>query len=165
MLLLLALPGTALLYGGQELGLEEVDLPDALRQDPIFARTGGARVGRDGCRVPLPWTGVAPAFGFTDGQPWLPMPADWGGVSAAAQHDDPSSMLSLVRAAIARRPGGPFAWRNRPDGVLAFDRGDTHCIVNVSGEPVALPETELLLSSEPLDRSLPAGAAAWFRPL
>jgi alpha-glucosidase len=163
MLLLLALPGMALLYEGQELGLEEVDLPDALRQDPIFARTGGARLGRDGCRVPLPWTDAAPSFGFTDGKPWLPMPPGWGLVSAAAQRDDASSMLSLVRAAIAHRPNGPFAWRDSPAGVLAFERGDVICIVNVGGEPVALPDAELLLASEPLNGSVPAGAAAWLR--
>jgi alpha-glucosidase len=113
--------------------------------------------------VPLPWTDAAPSFGFTDGRPWLPMPQEWGRLSAAAQHDDPSSMLSLVRAAIAQRPSGPFVWRNSPEGVLAFERGDVICIVNVGGEPVALPEAELLLGSEPLIGSVPEGAAAWLR--
>ena len=76
-LLLLALPGPVFLYQGQELGLEEVDLPDEARQDPIFRRTNGARKGRDGCRVPMPWEGAAPPFGFTGGTPWLPIPAAW----------------------------------------------------------------------------------------
>ena len=66
-LFLLALPGTAFLYEGQELGLEEVELPDELRQDPIFFRTNGERLGRDGCRVPIPWENGPPGFGFTTG--------------------------------------------------------------------------------------------------
>ena len=73
-LLLLALPGTAFVYQGQELGLEEVELADEARQDPIFARTNGTRKGRDGCRVPFPWTDEPPGFGFTTGTPWLPIP-------------------------------------------------------------------------------------------
>ena len=64
-LLSLALPGGAYVYQGEELGLEEVlDIPAELRQDPIFARTDGERVGRDGCRVPLPWSGTQAPFGF-----------------------------------------------------------------------------------------------------
>src|SRR3954453_12076892 len=76
-LLLLALPGPVFLYQGQELGLEEVELPDEVRQDPIFHRMKGARIGRDGCRVPLPWDDGPPGLGFTTGRPWLPIPAAW----------------------------------------------------------------------------------------
>jgi alpha-glucosidase len=68
-LLLLALPGTTFVYEGQELGLEEVDLPDEARRDPIFFRTKGGRKGRDGCRVPIPWESTPPGFGFTLGTP------------------------------------------------------------------------------------------------
>ncbi|HKP17884.1 MAG TPA: alpha-amylase family glycosyl hydrolase, partial [Gaiellaceae bacterium] len=149
-LLLLALPGAAFLYQGQELGLEEVDLPDELRQDPIFRRTGGARPGRDGCRVPIPWTTDPPAFGFTSGAPWLPMPPDWGPRSAAAQDGDPASMLELVRNALEARPNGPFEWRDSDAGTIAFSRGTVVCIVNVGGEAVLLPPGELVLASEPL---------------
>ena len=76
---MLALPGSAYLYQGEELGLPEaVDLPDDARQDPTWARTSGARYGRDGCRVPIPWESGAPAFGFSpSGASWLPQPADW----------------------------------------------------------------------------------------
>ena len=87
-LLLLALPGVAFLYQGQELGLEEVDLPDAVRQDPVFLRTRGARKGRDGCRVPIPWEDGPPGFGFTTGEPWLPIPETWAALSVAAQSED-----------------------------------------------------------------------------
>jgi alpha-glucosidase len=173
-LLLLALPGTVFLYAGQELGLEEVDLPDELRQDPIFFRTGGARKGRDGCRVPMPWEPRPPGFGFTNGTPWLPIPPTWGGVSVAAQQRDEHSTLALYRTALAVRRasaalrGGSFTWRESPAGALAFERADgddvVACSVNVSAESVALPDGELLVGSRPgtWDR-LPPDTAAWVR--
>jgi alpha-glucosidase len=162
-LLLLALPGTAFLYEGQELGLEEVDLPDGLRQDPIFFRSDGLRVGRDGCRVPIPWTSGGPSLGFGAAEPWLPQPPAWGALSVEAQRDDASSMLALVRSALASRPAGAFAWRESPRGTLVFERNDLVCAVNVDGEPLALPAGEVVLASEPGDELLPAGAAAWIR--
>ena len=81
---MLALPGSAYIYQGEELGLPEaVDLPDDARQDPTWFRTAGERYGRDGCRVPLPWTAKDPAFGFSPtGAAWLPQPADVGGARA-----------------------------------------------------------------------------------
>jgi alpha-glucosidase len=163
-LLLLALPGTAFVYQGEELGLEEVDLPDELRQDPVFHRTGGARRGRDGCRIPIPWTTEPPAYGFTTGEPWLPMPEDWGERSVEAQTGDEGTMLELFRSALARRPGGDFAWEESPSGTLVFRRGDTVCAVNVDGEPVELPAGDVLLASGPLEgRRLTADTAAWIR--
>ncbi|HZQ81519.1 MAG TPA: alpha-amylase family glycosyl hydrolase [Gaiellaceae bacterium] len=161
LLLLLALPGAAFLYQGQELGLEEVELAPDERQDPIFFRTNGERLGRDGCRVPLPWTADAPAFGFSAGTPWLPQPASFGARSVAVERDDPGSMLQLTRAAIARRPHGVFAWRDSPPGTLAFARGDLLCLVNVDGAPTPLPEGELVLASEEIGDALGPGAAVW----
>ena len=106
-LLLFGLPGTSFTYQGQELGLEEVDLPDELRQDPVFIHTNGVRKGRDGCRVPIPWTKEPPAFGFTDGDPWLPMPQDWDAVSVEAQEGraglDARAVPLGAAAAAARR--------------------------------------------------------------
>jgi alpha-glucosidase len=157
-LLLLALPGPVFLYQGQELGLEEVDLPDEVRQDPIFKRTGGERKGRDGCRVPLPWTRELPA------RSWLPMPASWSERSVEAQAGDPSSALSLYRRAIGARPSGGFAWRESPPGSLVFERDSVVCAVNVSAEPFPLTGGGVLLSSEPLGDTIPAGAAAWLLP-
>ena len=91
-LLMLALPGSAYLYQGEELGLHEVaDLPAGAREDPTFARSGGTEIGRDGCRVPLPWTADTPSFGFTEGTPHLPQPAWFGPLSVAAQEADPAS--------------------------------------------------------------------------
>jgi alpha-glucosidase len=165
-LLLLALPGAAFLYAGQELGLEECELDDAVRQDPIFARTGGARKGRDGCRVPFPWTAEGPGFGFTTGPSWLPMPESFGPLSKAAQEADEASTLALYRAALRLRRGlsGELRWRELGPGALAFSRDSVICVVNVESHPFELPQGELLLASEPLlgDR-LPAGAAAWLR--
>jgi alpha-glucosidase len=164
-LLLLALPGAVFLYAGQELGLEEVDLPDEARQDPVFFRTDGARAGRDGCRIPLPWT-RAPGFGFTTGTPWLPVPAHWGALSVEAQGDDPQSMLALYREAIRLRPAGTgLAWRESPPGTLVFERGGVICAVNVGAPTLALPDGELLLASDPGVRDhLGPGQAAWIKP-
>ncbi len=172
--LLLGLPGTAFVYEGQELGLEEVDLPDDLRQDPIFFRTNGVRVGRDGCRVPVPWEPGPPGFGFTSGTPWLPIPAEWAEVSVASQTGSEGSTLELYRAALAARRAsealreGRFRWLDSPAGTLLFERtagSDTVvCAVNVAAEALPLPAGELLLASEPgIGETLPAGTAAWVR--
>jgi alpha-glucosidase len=166
LLLLLALPGAAFVYAGQELGLEESELADEYRQDPIFARTGGARLGRDGCRVPLPWTASGPGFGFTTGAPWLPMPTTFGALSVATQQADEASTLALCRRALELRHAlaGELRWREIGPGALAFTRDTFICAVNVDSDPFELPEGELLLASEPLSADrLPAGAAAWLR--
>ncbi|WP_327262185.1 glycoside hydrolase family 13 protein [Streptomyces sp. NBC_01232] len=103
-LLMLALPGSAYIYQGEELGLPEVvDLPDGARQDPAFLRTAGQDGLRDGCRVPLPWSGAEPPYGFGPTGSWLPQPAGWGDLSVAAQTGDPHSTLELYRAALELR--------------------------------------------------------------
>ena len=129
-MLSLALPGSAYLYQGEELGLPEVvDLPDEVRQDPTFFRTEGRVKGRDGCRVPIPWSGDAPPYGFTTGTPWLPQPADWAGLTAEAQEADDSSTLALYRRALRVRRESPvlgdgeLIWRESGhDDVLAVER-------------------------------------------
>jgi alpha-glucosidase len=166
-LLQLALPGSAYVYQGEELGLPEVlDLPDEARDDPIFRRTGGERLGRDGCRIPLPWSGAAPPYGFSpDGAPtWLPQPAGWGPRTVEAQRADPSSMLSLYREAIRLRPAGPMRWLGGVPDTLAFARdGGFVCVVNMGREPAPLPRGhEVLLASGPVDEgTLPADTAVW----
>ncbi len=175
-LLTLALPGGVYIYQGEELGLPEVeDLPDEVREDPVFKRTKGADIGRDGCRVPLPWSGDAPPYGFntTGAAPWLPQPAGWAASTVAAQTDDPSSMLALYRSALRLRHAepalgdGPLRWLpGLPDGVLAFARDESFaCVVNLSGAEVPLPpHVSVLLASGPLDGgSLPPDTAAWLR--
>ena len=171
-LLMLALPGGAYVYQGEELGLPEVEeLPDELRQDPTFARTGGTERGRDGCRVPVPWSGEEPPFGFSSGgNPWLPQPAGWAELTAERQATDPASTLNLYRDALRLRrglPEGPLTWLDTGDDVLAFRRGPGFvCVVNVGDHPAELPAglPPLRLASGPLqvDGRLPASTAAWF---
>ncbi|WBC15756.1 glycoside hydrolase family 13 protein [Micromonospora sp. WMMA1998] len=176
-LLSLALPGAAYVYQGEELGLWEVeDIPYELRQDPMWERSGRVDPGRDGCRVPLPWQGDAPPFGFSpDGAavaPWLPQPADWKDRTVRAQTGDPHSMLELYRTALALRRAepalgdGPLSWLPAPDRVLAFGRDPGFaCLVNLGDRAVPLPAHEkLLLASGPLDDDrLPPDTAVWLR--
>ncbi|MFP5282906.1 MAG: glycoside hydrolase family 13 protein [Actinomycetes bacterium] len=174
-LLELALPGGAYIYHGDELGLEEVDLPDEVLQDPTWVRSGKTVRGRDGCRVPLPWSGTEPPFGFgsREREPWLPQPAHWAELTAAVQEGDPASTLSLYRAALAERRANPalgdgtFAWDGDagPD-VLSFSRDPGfRCLVNLGAEPVALPSGgEILIASGPVgDGLLPTDTAVWLR--
>jgi alpha-glucosidase len=162
-LLLLALPGAVFLYEGQELGLEEVDLPDEARQDPVFFHSRGARKGRDGCRVPIPWTAAGPGFGFTESAPWLPMPDGWGRGSVAVQSGDPTSTLELYRSALAHRPTGRFEWLESPTGTLVFRRDQLVCLVNVDAPMLDLPRGEVVVASEDVSDGLRPAAAAWVR--
>ncbi|GIF17310.1 alpha-glucosidase [Actinoplanes tereljensis] len=171
-LLMLALPGSAYLYQGEELGLPQVtDLPDEVRRDPEFHR--GQSPGRDGCRVPLPWFGSSPSYGFGPGSAaWLPQPPSWAGYVASRQSGDPSSVLSLYRAALRLRPGfgdGPLTWLPSAPEVLAFRRSpDAICVVNVGDEPAPLPAEVRgrtpALTSAPLENTdtISGATAAWF---
>ncbi|MCC3764710.1 glycoside hydrolase family 13 protein [Glycomyces sp. TRM65418] len=176
-LLDMALPGGVYVYQGEELGLPEVfDLPDEARQDPVFARTGGADPGRDGCRVPLPWSGDAPPFGFGANGSWLPQPPEWHELTADRQAVDPASMLSLYRMALRIRREEPalgdggMRWLESEAGVLAFEREPGFaCVVNLSDHPVALPAGAPMLASAALvetaagEGKLPPDAAVWLR--
>ncbi|WP_329316501.1 glycoside hydrolase family 13 protein [Streptomyces sp. NBC_01262] len=176
-LLMLALPGGAYVYQGEELGLPEVeDLPEAVLQDPLWERSGHTERGRDGCRVPIPWSGPTAPFGFSpddaSAAPWLPQPADWGEHSVEEQTGDETSMLELYRAALRLRRehpalgDGTLTWLDAPAGVLAFSRAPgLICVINLSGEPFPLPgHTSVLLSSGPVDDGLlPPDTAVWLR--
>jgi alpha-glucosidase len=173
-LLSLSLPGTAYIYQGDELGLWEVeDLPEELLQDPFWQRSGKIDRGRDGCRVPIPWSGQAPPFGFTDNgaTPWLPQPQDWKDLTVETERLNPASMLALYHSALAIRRREPslqsraFAWEDAPDGVLCYSRGDNVVVlVNLSGEPVALPEHDkVLIASGQLWGRVPPVTAVWLR--
>jgi len=166
-LILLALPGSAYIYQGDELGLPEVlDLP--LRDDPVFRRTVGHYLGRDGCRVPMPWSGIGEGYGWS--RPWLAPPPDWAALTVEAQAADPASMLSLYREALRIRRASPalgagtLDWLDAPAGSLLFARDPGFsCAANFSVEPVPLPpHRKVLLASGPLDGgTLPPDTAAW----
>jgi alpha-glucosidase len=180
-LLELALPGSAYIYQGEELGLPEVtDLPAAARQDPRFRRTHGESPGRDGCRVPLPWTRDGADYGFSEtgspAAPWLPQPPGWGSYSAEAQTGDPDSFLSLYRTALRLRREHPalgrgtLRWLEVPGdapGLLCFGRDPGFIFAaNLGRAAVPLPpHREILLASEPdplgPDGNLPPDTAVW----
>nr|WP_141850474.1 glycoside hydrolase family 13 protein [Lapillicoccus jejuensis] len=176
-LLMLALPGSAYLYQGEELGLLEVaDLPADRLQDPVYERTGHALKGRDGCRVPIPWTAHERAFGFGDGEPWLPQPEWFADFAASTQEGRADSSLELYRRAIAqrrtlRRPD-PVRWLDQVDPeVLHLARGDWHCVVSFADRDHEV-DGELLLTSDRAGEQdvrtadgfvLRPETAAWFR--
>lgn len=175
-LLMLALPGMAWLYQGEELGLPEVmDLPDDVLQDPTWRRSGNTLRGRDGCRVPLPWSGEAPPYGFSAGQDstWLPQPRGWGELTIESQSVDPESILTLYRSAgalrrsIAALADQALKWRDSGIDVLDFTRGEQfRCVVNLSAAPVRLSDdgAAIILSSAALvEGNLPPDAAVWIR--
>ncbi len=176
-LVLLALPGASYLYQGQELGLPNVDdLPEACLHDPIWERSGHTFRGRDGCRIPLPWAGDRPPFGFsTSPKTWLPVPDSWASLTVEAEIADPGSMLTLYRDALRLRHEqralgrGEFRWvEGLADDILAFDlvlSGETvRVVANFGAAPVALPAGKVLLASSPLEEGLLASdAAAWVR--
>jgi alpha-glucosidase len=169
-LLMLALPGSSYLYQGEELGLQEVaDLPPHALQDPIWHRTLNTRKGRDGCRVPLPWTHDGDSYGFGTGHAWLPQPAGFSRTAVSAQSGHVGSTLELYRDALRMRRQLQTVERlewlavDNAD-VLHFVRpGGWHCISNFSTEPVALPEGVVRVSSAPMEAGvLPGETTAWF---
>jgi alpha-glucosidase len=172
-LTMMALPGSAYVYQGEELGLEQVEVAPQDRQDPSWFRTG--EPGRDGCRVPLPWSGQAAPYGFSPGdrQPWLPMPADWADRTVEAQAGAPSSTLSFFRRMLRLRRELVDSLPDEVEvlssaaGTFAVLRGDLLCVVNCGTSAARLPEAagELLLTSGavPVEGRLAPDTAAWFR--
>nr|WP_249714154.1 glycoside hydrolase family 13 protein [Micromonospora sp. NBRC 107566] len=172
-LLMLALPGSAYLYQGEELGLPEaMDIPDEYRQDPTWERSGHTVRGRDGCRVPIPWEADAPSYGFgpTDAS-WLPQPESWAEYALDRQRGVPGSTYEMYRSALRLRRSlglgqGTLAWQEAPDEVLTFRLGDVLVLTNFGAEPAALPAgTRVLLASGPLeaDGRVPTDVTVWAR--
>jgi len=166
-LLMLALPGSAYIYQGEELGLpEHVDIPDDARQDPTWYRTDGERYGRDGCRVPLPWSSDEPGFGFSPtGRAWLPQPKEWAKLSRDVQRGRDGSTLQMYKNALARRRAynlgaGQIAWIDLGPGIVAFDNGPVRVIANLSAAPLQFAG-RLLASSGPVRAQIPASTTAW----
>ena len=171
-LLMLALPGSAYLYQGEELGLHEVaDIPAERIADPAFLRSAGAEKGRDGCRVPLPWTADGPSFGFGTEPAHLPQPAWFGPLSVQAQEHDPASTLALYRQALSWRrklqAADHLEWMPGTNGqVLHFGRpGGWRSVTNFGSRPVPVPRGTVVVASGPLqDGLLPADTTAWLIP-
>jgi alpha-glucosidase len=171
-LLALALPGSTYLYQGEELGLPEVaDLPAEQLQDPTWIRSEGTEKGRDGCRVPLPWSASGPSLGFGPGPAHLPQPAGFAELSVERQRADASSTLALYTRALAERRRLQVAesleWAAAtPAEVVQFTRpGGWTSITNFGPDPVPLPAGQVVLSSAPLqDGRLPADTTAWLEP-
>ena len=169
LLVMLALPGSVFLYQGEELGLAEVeDLADDDIHDPVWQSSGHTIRGRDGCRVPLPWSGTQPPFGFGPGSSWLPQPESWAALTASAQAADPDSALSFYRTALRLRRSlllgvdAAFSWSpGAPADVLVFDRGDAlRCTLNLSAEVLPVGGRVVLASADTAD-GLPPDAAMW----
>jgi Glycosidases len=173
-LLMLALPGGAYIYEGEELGLpEHTTLPAEVRQDPSFFRTGGAEVGRDGCRVPLPWIADAPGYGFgPTGKTWLPQPDAFETLAADVQAGRPGSTLEFYRDALALRAqhalgAGAVGWNAYNGELLDLHNSGVRILVNFGARPIALPaEAEVLIASQSdavTDGALRPNAAVWLR--
>ena len=173
---MLALPGGAYVYQGDELGLPDVeDIPDDLRQDPLWHRSGRTIRGRDGCRVPLPWSGERPPFGFApDGaRTWLPQPAGWGsadGRESRRPTPDRCSRCTGPRSGCGGTSRAstttPSPGTRRPPTSSTSTRGrGLRCVVNLGAAAVPLPpDADVLLASVPLDgAALPPDAAVWLR--
>ncbi len=166
---MLALPGAVFLYNGEELGLPNVDLPDEVLQDPTWLRSGRTERGRDGCRVPMPWAGSAPPFGFSSNpHTWLPMPPEWRTLTVERQLVDPDSPLNFFRDILRlRRNAFHFTendveWLQLGPDVLAFVSGGVLCVLNTGKVPVSLPQGEVLIASAALDGGkLPPDSAVW----
>jgi alpha-glucosidase len=167
---MLALPGSAYIFQGEELGLPEaVDLPDEARQDPTWFRTAGQRYGRDGCRVPVPWSATAPAFGFSPtGASWLPQPASWAALARDRQVADSGSTLTLYRTLLAARRArklgsGTLEWlKGYPAGVLAFRNGNVTVVANIGDTAIPLPHGDVIATSGPTTGGkLPVDTAVW----
>ena len=176
--LMLALPGSAYLYQGEELGLpDSTDMPDDLRQDPTWLRSGHTERGRDGCRVPMPWEGDRPSYGFGPShQTWLPQPASYAALAVDRQLGVEGATLELYRALLAARRehalgGGSLTWLEGYGGdVVAFvntapdQSGRIAVLANLGDAPVTLPEgAQVLLSSGPLGDggAVPTDTTTW----
>ena len=169
----LGLPGSMYLYQGEELGLpEHTTLEPEFRQDPTFARTGGARVGRDGCRVTLPWeAGVGAANGFnTTGKSWLPQPEIYATYARNLQEGVPGSTLELYKHALKLRKElalghGSFEWDAlSSDTVLAYRNGNVLVVHNFGSESVPLPTGKVIAESQNGLTSLDANQTVWLQP-
>ncbi|MDQ1701841.1 MAG: alpha-glucosidase [Frankiaceae bacterium] len=171
-LLILALPGVSYVYQGEEFGLpEHTELPDGVRQDPTYLRSGGRERGRDGCRVPIAWEADAPAYGFSpNGASWLPQPADWAPYAADSQRGVAGSTYEMYREALSLRRrfelgrGKIEIQTSYGEGVVSYCNGDVTVVATVGSATAVLPPAAtVLLASGPVDDGVvPADTTVWF---
>ena len=184
-MLIMALPGCTYIYQGEELGLHEVlDIPEDQIQDPQYLRNHKVDKGRDGCRVPLPWTKSGSSFGFGDGGSHLPQPKNFGEYSIEVESADPNSPLSIFRKALTLRKTliapEEITWHETGDAsVLHFSRPNGwNCITNFGrnyynfdgiGEvihasgPLAEKGVYLVHGVETTGNDLPPATTVWVR--
>ena len=153
----LGLPGSTYLYQGEELGLpEHTTIAPEFRQDPTFFRTNGKRVGRDGCRVPLPWeSGAGAANGFNStGKAWIPQPELYAEYSRDQQEGVEGSTLEMYKHALRLRKelglgNGSFDWvpEYTNSTSLGFRNGDVLVIHNFGYEAIEIPSGVVIASS------------------
>jgi alpha-glucosidase len=170
-LAMLGLPGAVFIYNGEELGLANVDLPDEALRDPVWERSGHTRRGRDASRVPMPWEGNTPPFGFSENpDTWLPLPQEWSTLTVEKQVADPDSTLSFFREALRLRharsefDGAVIEWLDAQADVLMYRvvGGELVCVLNAGDKPVVLPPGDVLLASgELVGGTLPPNTSAW----
>jgi alpha-glucosidase len=178
-LLMLALPGGAYIYQGEELAVPEVrDIPEDRLTDPIWKMSGYKDRGRDGCRVPIPWKSSQDgAFGFSTNssllpdQAWLPQSSWWGSYSVESQVGVENSTHTLYAQALSIRKSesglgdGPMEWIDAGSDVIAFSRpGKFACYVNF-GKAIAIPQGAkvLLSSNEIMGDQIPTDTTVWLR--
>ncbi|AQT79397.1 alpha-amylase [Mycolicibacterium litorale] len=171
-MVMLALPGAVFIYNGEELGLPNVDLPDEVLQDPVWERSGHTERGRDGCRVPMPWSGTAPPFGFSSSpDTWLPIPPEWDTLTVERQLADPDSTLAFFRTIVGLRRSqlhvteNDVEWLQLGSDALAFLSGGLVCVLNTGSRPLTLPGGTVIAASTPVNNgALQPNSAAWIQP-
>ena len=179
-LFVFGLPGSTYVFAGQELGLPDGELSDSDRQDPSFFRTKGVIKGRDGARVPLPWSGDATPFGFTTGKPWLPISQSWSQFTVKSELKNPKSSLHLYQNALKLRKefmngSGEITWVESPEhaskgqALLAYHRGSVTVFMNLTDitQECKVDGKLLIVSSGTVDahnemKVIPARSCAWF---
>ena len=174
--LMLALPGSAYLYQGEELGLpDHTALPDEVRQDPAWFRSEHTERGRDGCRIPMPWEAGSTAYGFGGAwDTWLPQPEVYGALAVDRQAGVEGSTLELYRALLRLRRDydlgvGDLQWVQGygPDTVaLRTELPDGRAVsvlTHLGDKALPLPErAEVLVSTQALvDGAVPTDTTVW----
>lgn len=173
---MLGIPGGAYLYQGEELGLpEHTTLEGKYRQDPTFSRTNGERVGRDGCRVPLPWEADGGlSFGFNStGKSWLPAPATYKKYARDVQEGVAGSTLELYKKLIAERKklalgSGEFRWAPEYSSAnsLAYVNNGVVVLSNFGPDLITIPAGEVIVSTQSslhAGGQLEANQSAWIK--